>query len=453
MSAISGGLSNSASGTWSTIGGGRANAVTMGGGVIAGGLFNTVSGGLSDGVGTVGGGEDNAVFGSHGTVGGGFDNAVSGNYGTVPGGRSNCAGGNTSWAGGFNAKVRGPVRRGSTGCDGVATSGDTDGDEGTFVWSDRSSASAFVSDGANQFLVRAAGGVGLGTNSPNAQLHVTESVNANANNSSAHVAIIENVSTDTSTGPDVLAVKTSMVDPDLSANLITFFDGNDDAIGRIEGDGAGGITFNSGGADFAEWLPKRDPEEPVGAGDVVGWHPDGISKDTEGALRFMVVSTQPIVAGNAPDEGDIDAWARVGFIGQVPVRVIGPVEAGDWIVPSGRGDGTARALDSETAAPERFVQLIGQALTSSDLDGEHRVNVAVGLGAEQVFGNAVARMQARNVRLQAQLDEVEARHEARLDALHRQQDEELTAMRQELALLRQLVASDAAPIVAQETKR
>lgn len=464
-SAILGGLNNEATGPNSTVGGGQLNdssgeSTTVGGGAgnEASGAFSTVSGGevnsSSRFYSTVGGGRSNTASGNSSTVAGGLNNEASGIQSAVGGGTGNCAGGTSSWAGGFRAKVRPGTLSGApvSACLDVPISGGA-GDQGTFIWADTTVLEGLTSTGPNQFLVRASGGVGFGTNAPQAQLHVTESVNANANNSSAHVAIIENVSTDTSTGPDVLAVKTSMVDPDLSANLITFFDGNDDAIGRIEGDALGGITFNSGGADFAEWLPKRNRNDELEPGDVVGWHADGISHDTEGALRLMVVSTQPIVAGNAPDEADLDAWARVGFIGQVPVRVIGPVEAGDWIVASGRGDGTARAFDSETAAPKQFAHMIGQALESNDLDGEHRVNVAIGLDAHQVFGQTMARMQARNTRLQARLDVVEARHEARLDALHRQQEQELTAMRQELALLRQLVAPDTEPSLAQESKR
>ena len=52
--------------------------------------------------------------------------------------------------------------------DGIVRSS---GDGGTFVWSDAASAGPsglpeFTSTGPNQFLIRAAGGVGIGTNSP-----------------------------------------------------------------------------------------------------------------------------------------------------------------------------------------------------------------------------------------------------------------------------------------------
>jgi hypothetical protein len=50
------------------------------------------------------------------------------------------------------------------GCANVATSGDTNGDEGTFVWS--SGTGGLVSTGPNQFLVGAAGGAAINSNDP-----------------------------------------------------------------------------------------------------------------------------------------------------------------------------------------------------------------------------------------------------------------------------------------------
>ena len=55
---------------------------------------------------------------------------------------------------------------------------------GTFVWGDTTDTD-FASTAANQFLIRAAGGVGIGTNSPESPLHVQEgsagTVTGNAN--------------------------------------------------------------------------------------------------------------------------------------------------------------------------------------------------------------------------------------------------------------------------------
>ena len=154
------GQPNSASGEFSTIGGGEGNT--------ASGQLSTISGGENNtaGIGgAVSGGASNRAIGIASTVGGGASNTASGRNSTVSGGSQNCAGGSNSWAGGIGAKVR-PTpasTESGDGCLDVAVSGDSDGDEGTFIWADNQFAD-FVSTGPNQFLVRAQGGVGFNTN-------------------------------------------------------------------------------------------------------------------------------------------------------------------------------------------------------------------------------------------------------------------------------------------------
>jgi len=444
-STVSGGSDNTASGTVATIGGGDLNTASGNRGTIGGGNHNTASG-LNA---TVSGGKDNTASDSYATVSGGFSNQASGSNSIVAGGRFSCAGGLNSWTGGEQAKVR-PNSASSfpsgTACNSVPDSGDGDGDEGTFVWAD-STNTDFVSSGPNQFLVRASGGAGFGTNAPQAQLHVTEALNTSAGNPGNHVAIIENTAASTGNGPDVLALKTSAITPTSTSNFITFFDGSDTPMGRIDGTG-GGVVLTSGGADFAEWLPKRDASETIEPGDIVGWHADGISLQTGGALRVMAVSNQPIVAGNAPDEKDMDAWTQVGFIGQVPVRVRGQVSAGDWIVASGLDDGTGVAVRAESLLPTQLGRVVGQALESSVHEGEHRINVAIGLGHERALGDSIARLQTQNADLRAQLADVEARYGDELAELRLRQSREMDSLRRDLALLRELVA----PQIARRTE-
>ena len=137
---------------WATVGGGITNRATGGWSTVAGGFQNVAAGSTS----SVGGGASNQATASDATVAGGDGNVASGNAAAVPGGLSNAAGGDQSFAAGFRATVR-----------DAAASGDADGDEGTFVWADTAPPFApFVSTGANQFLIRAGGGVGINTNAP-----------------------------------------------------------------------------------------------------------------------------------------------------------------------------------------------------------------------------------------------------------------------------------------------
>ncbi len=158
---VAGGNENFALDNATAIGGGERNEVNEPGGAIAGGSDNRVSGVNA----AVGGGNANRASGNFSTVAGGAANSASGTESTVSGGRENCAGGRYSWAGGRRAKVRPGSGSGlpGSGCNNVPVVGVT-GDQGTFAWADSQSAN-FISTGSDQFLVRAQGGIWLGTSS------------------------------------------------------------------------------------------------------------------------------------------------------------------------------------------------------------------------------------------------------------------------------------------------
>jgi hypothetical protein len=189
VATIGGGFANIASGIYATIGGGYANVASdrnasVGGGVgnsaisrsaviaggeqnramtnnatVVGGYYNTASGlgsfvgggGFQSGFGAaagntargrlsvVSGGNGNEAAGDWATVGGGGDNIASGENASVPGGSLNVAGGSDSFAAGRRAQAL---------------------HDGAFVWADSTDA-AFQSTAANQFCVRANGGVVL----------------------------------------------------------------------------------------------------------------------------------------------------------------------------------------------------------------------------------------------------------------------------------------------------
>ncbi|HAV61512.1 MAG TPA: hypothetical protein DCY13_04005 [Verrucomicrobiales bacterium] len=121
---------------------------------IVGGHFSTIGGGggnVASGFNTtVGGGSGNIASGDYSTIGGGYGNTSSGASSVVPGGDGNVAAGDTSFAAGSSAKAN---------------------HTGTFVWADATTGS-FASTSTNQFLIRASGGVGIGTTDPQGALDI-----------------------------------------------------------------------------------------------------------------------------------------------------------------------------------------------------------------------------------------------------------------------------------------
>lgn len=210
---VAGGTNNTASGVFSTVGGGTGNVASGNdGATVAGGENNqaagfvaTVAGGSGNrangSFAAAGGGEGNRALGEHATIAGGRSGTARGNFAAIAGGRENlasgfaasvvggagniasgkwslaagqsaCAGGDFSVALGNNAEVRPGNEPEDTSCGGSDTSGDSDGDTGSFVFAD-AGAATFRTTGDNQFLVRAAGGVGINTPPLNASIELT----------------------------------------------------------------------------------------------------------------------------------------------------------------------------------------------------------------------------------------------------------------------------------------
>jgi hypothetical protein len=199
-----------------------------------------------------------------------------------------------------------------------------------------------------------------------------------------------------------------------SHNFIQFRNAAGQSFGSVEGSGAGGVSFVSGNADYAEWLPRVDASEAMTAGDVIGVYPEGISKSTVGAMQVMVVSEAPGVLGNDPGADKRNDYEKVAFLGQVPVKVRGKVAAGDYLVPSGQADGVAIAIAADALSSDQAAQVVGRAWEASDNAGLKTVNAAVGTPATQVAGvnalvNRTAQLQADNNRLTQQLLSIEQR--------------------------------------------
>ncbi|MFK8006079.1 MAG: hypothetical protein AB8H03_06895 [Saprospiraceae bacterium] len=148
-----------------------------------------------------------------------------------------------------------------------------------------------------------------------------------------------------------------------------------------------GVAFESGGADYAEFLEKIDHEELITMGDVVGMKGGRISKKLIDADRFMVVSANPMISGAMPDADKEYLYERIAFMGQVPVKVMGKVNRGDYILPSGNGEGMAIAVNPKSMKTGDYARIIG--IAWSDYDGDELfsyINTAVGLNTNDLVG-------------------------------------------------------------------
>jgi len=133
---VGGGIADTANGVLSTVTGGYRNTSDSMCATVGGGASNTASHNYA----TVAGGHLNTANGLRTSIGGGYSNYASGVYSTIPGGYNNTASGNMSFAAGTNANAA---------------------HKGCFVWADSSSGSSFSSTIANQFRIRAVGGIDL----------------------------------------------------------------------------------------------------------------------------------------------------------------------------------------------------------------------------------------------------------------------------------------------------
>jgi hypothetical protein len=150
---------------YGTVGGGWLNdlGVKADFSVVGGGWDNDIGNDARWGV--IGGGHNNDIgpAAEYNTVSGGQDNSIaaSASYAVIPGGRNNTVNTNASYA--FAAGRRAKANH-----------------VGTFVWAD-AAGTDFASTGNNQFLVRASGGMAIGTNDPaDAMLRVAGAVRADS---------------------------------------------------------------------------------------------------------------------------------------------------------------------------------------------------------------------------------------------------------------------------------
>lgn len=146
-----------------------------------------------------------------------------------------------------------------------------------------------------------------------------------------------------------------------------------------------GVTYQSGAGDYAEWLKRKPEERNLHFGEVVGVKGGNVSLVTQGADQVLVISKNPAVVGNAPsDLTTRKNFERVAFLGQVPVKVAGPVEIGDYIIPSGNNDGYGVAVHPQDMQSGDFAQAVGVAWEAAPDHLLNYVKVAIGINTNDL---------------------------------------------------------------------
>ena len=176
-----------------------------------------------------------------------------------------------------------------------------------------------------------------------------------------------------------------------------------------------GVSYESGSADYAEWLERLDPQERISAGDIVGVYAGKISKNTKSAQQFMAISTKPAILGNLPSNGNTDNFEKVAFMGQIPVKVRGVVMPGDYILPSDMNDGTGVGVSPDEITADQYRKIVGVSWSSSYVqEGVSMVNMAIGLNS-----NDVATLAAKQEKKIQELEDKYQSLESRLLALEK----------------------------------
>ncbi len=169
-----------------------------------------------------------------------------------------------------------------------------------------------------------------------------------------------------------------------------------------------GVEYTSGNGDYAEWLPRQDKNEYITAGDIVAVKGGFITKDLNEVEQIMVVSHRPIILGNTPDPSQTHFGNNVAFMGQVPVKVMGPIETGDYIVAHSTIKGYGIGKSQEEMKAEDFQLAVGRSWEQNLNEGPKMVNTVVGVHNGD-WVTIIQKLQKKQQAYEAQFEAIEAK--------------------------------------------
>ena len=169
-----------------------------------------------------------------------------------------------------------------------------------------------------------------------------------------------------------------------------------------------GVEYSSGHGDYAEWLERIDVNEFLTAGDIVAVKGGKITRDLNNVEQIMVVSHKPIILGNAPREGEEYKGNNIAFMGQVPVKVMGPVTTGDYIVANSKIKGYGIAIHPNDMTPDDFVLTVGRSWENNLKQGPKMINTVVGVHNGD-FAKIIKKLEQKQKEYENKFKNIEAR--------------------------------------------
>ncbi|MDA8772212.1 hypothetical protein N9M80_03970 [Flavobacteriales bacterium] len=171
-----------------------------------------------------------------------------------------------------------------------------------------------------------------------------------------------------------------------------------------------GVTYATGSGDYAEWLLRENLTELYIPGQIVGVRGGKISLQTDKAEELLIISTAPAILGNQPE--NVEDYEQVAFLGQVPVRVLGSVNVGDYILPSGDNDGYGIAVSPADIRLDEIADIVAVAWEDGASDLVNVINASIGL-------DGAARKELVTA-LQKQMDELRVEYNNGFNSLQNQ---------------------------------
>src|SRR5690606_8202241 len=161
-------------------------------------------------------------------------------------------------------------------------------------------------------------------------------------------------------------------------------------------------------------LERADHNEIISRGDIVAVKGGKITKNLKDAEQVMAVSEYPIVLGNMPEADKVYQGNNVAFMGQIPVKIFGPVTSGDYIVANNKvpGYGIAKSQDDLTIVD--MSSGVGRSWENIPGHGAKMVDAVVGVDNGD-YSKILRRYEDRLRSVEARLNEMSVDSSSRIE--------------------------------------